>query len=379
MNKPTRFLLRMFLFLAVVAGLAAVLSPGLIKAFSTNPPLNGLILGVFLVGVLLNFRQVLMVGPEVAWIESFRRGQAEVSSDKPPRLLSPLATMLRERRGDRFSISALAMRSVLDGISSRLDESREISRYFVGLMVFLGLLGTFWGLAQTVGSVGDVIRNMTLAGDDVEAMFGGLKKGLEAPLSGMGTAFSSSLFGLAGSLALGFLDLQANQAQNSFYNELEEWLSSLTRLSGGGFGSDGGDQSVPAYIQALLEQNADSLENLQRIITRGEESRIAGNAGMRALTEKLSSLTDQMRAEQTLMIRLAEAQLEMKPVLVRLAEANGGGVDEATRVHIRNLDGALTRLVDEMPMARDEMIREMRSEFKMLARTIAAIAEEADH
>ncbi|WP_142848305.1 flagellar motor protein MotA [Telmatospirillum sp. J64-1] len=380
MTHPRRFLIRMAAFLAAVAVVLALLSPGLSGAFLANPALNGLIFVVFLVGVALNFRQVLQIRPEIDWLEKFRRGQASLSSEQAPRLLAPLATMLGEsRRGDRFTMSAMSMRSVLDGIAARLDEQRELARYFIGLMIFLGLLGTFWGLTQTVSSIGNVIQNLQITGDDFASAFAGLRQGLEAPLAGMGTAFSSSLFGLGGSLILGFLDLQAGRAQNQFYNELEEWLSAQTRLTGGtGIVAEGGDQSVPAYIQALLEQTAESIDNLQRILSRGEESRISANNNIRALTEKLTTLTDQMRAEQSLMLRLAESQLEMKPILARLAEASSQGMDDSTRNHIRNLDASLSRMVDEMSVGRDEVIREMRSEFKLLARTIAAIAEETE-
>ncbi len=199
-----------------------------------------------------------------------------------------MARMLELRHGGRVSLSATSLQTLLDGIGSRLDESRETSRYLIGVLVFLGLLGTFYGLLETVRSVGGVIGGLNVGGTDLSSAFANLKSGLESPLSGMSTAFSSSLFGLAGSLVLGFLDLQAGQAQNRFYNDLEEWLSTYTRLSGGALG-DGGDASVPAYIQALLEQTADSLENLQRIMARGEESRIGANSTLASLTDRLAS------------------------------------------------------------------------------------------
>ena len=284
--------------------------------------------------------------------------------------------MLGERR-DRFNLTPLTMRSLLDGLSSRFDESHEIALYFTGLMIFLGLLGTFWGLSQTVSSIGDVIRNLTVSGDDPQAAFAGLKQGLATPLAGMGTAFSTSLIGLSGSLVLGFLDLQAVQAQNVFYNDLEDWLSAQTKISAGTGVGEVGDQSVPAYIQALLEQTADSLDNLQRVISRGEESRIASNNNLRALTERLGSLADQMKTEQSLMLKLAENQMEMKPILAKLAEGRATqGVDEATRTHIRNIDGSLGRLVEETSAARDEMVRDIRTEFRLLTRTIAVLADE---
>jgi hypothetical protein len=373
-NRPARYLVRMAVFLAVVALVAAVLSGGLVQAFLANPALNGLILGVFVAGIVLNFRQVLLLKPEVDWLESWRRGQPALSGGRL-RLLAPMVSMVGDRR-DRMSLSAMTLRSLLDSIGARLDEQRELARYFVGLMIFLGLLGTFWGLSRTVGSIGDVIRSLSVSGADAGLAFESLKAGLEAPLGGMGTAFSTSLFGLAGSVVLGFLDLQAGQAQNAFYNDLEEWLAGQTRM-GGGPAHVEGDQPVPAYIQALLEQTADSLDELQRIIARGEESRISANVNLRALTEKLSTLTDHMRAEQALMIKLGENQIEMRPLLTRLTDASQG-MDESTRGHIRNIDTALSRLVDETVRSRDELIGELRSEFKLLARTMAAVAEDAE-
>jgi hypothetical protein len=376
MTRPRRFLVRMILFLIAVGAMAAVLFLPLRDAFMTNAPLNGLILGVFLLGIIFNFRQILMLYPEVAWIESFRKNQAPLSAPRQPRLLAPMATMLGERR-DRLSLSALAMRSLLDGISSRLDESRDISRYTIGLLIFLGLLGTFWGLMGTVSSIREVIASLSVGSGDVVTIFDNLKKGLESPLSGMGTAFSSSLFGLAGSLILGFLDLQANQAQNRFYNDLEEWLSSLTRLSSGALTVEGGEQSVPVYVQALLEQTAESLENLQRTLTRGEESRLSVNNSLMTLGDQLTTLVDHMRVEQSLMRTLAESHVELKAILAKLTDvsARTGGIDEATRAHIRNLDVHVGRLVEELAVGREELVNQVRSEIKLLARTMAALAE----
>ncbi len=377
MTLPRRYLIRMSIFLLVVIAVVVVLFTGLNNAFQHNVGLNSLILGVLLVGIIMNFRQVAMLAREVGWVEDCRKG-GPVTSTHSPRLLAPLATMLGERR-DRFNLTPLALRSVLDGLNSRLDESREIAHYFTGLMIFLGLLGTFWGLSQTVGSIGGVIRSLTMSGDNVQGAMAALKNGLDAPLSGMGTAFSTSLIGLSGSLVMGFLDLQAGQAQNAFFNDLEEWLSGQTRIgSGTGMSSDGtGDgQPVPVYIQALLEQTADSLDNLQRTLSRGEEARTLSDAPLRTLTDRLSTLADSMKTEQSLMLKLAENQLEMKPILARLVETKAApALDDTTRNHIRNIDLALTRLAEDATRGRDEVVREMRSEFRFLARTIAALAE----
>jgi len=384
MTRTRRFLFRMTAFLIAVGAVAVGLSPAIVPFFMANPVLNGLILGVLLTGILLNYRQVFTLRREVRWIDHFRRdaaaavvsGEAETS----PRLLAPIATMLREHKErGRFTLSAPAMRSLLDSIASRLDEGREMSRYFIGLSIFLGLLGTFWGLLVTVGAISDVIATLEVAGQqELAAMFSDLKQGLEAPLDGMGTAFSSSLFGLSGSLILGFLDLQAGQAQNTFYNDLEEWLSGITRLTSG-FGGAEGDQSVPAYIQALLEQTAESMNDLQRIMARGEESHTASLTYQRDLVDRLSTLTDQMRAEQQVLLKMAESQVDLRNLIGQLAEAldrapAGGALDDATRSHIRNMDVALSRLVDEASRGRTDAVKEIRSEIKLLARTIAASA-----
>jgi hypothetical protein len=378
----------MVLFLVVVGLGAAVIAPTLAEIFLVNPLLNGGIFGVILTGIALNFRQIVMLNPEIRWLEHFRAAtagdttslaeQRGDTSDQGIQLLSPMARMLADRRGKgRLSLSAPAMRTLLDGISSRLSESRELARYFTGLCIFLGLLGTFWGLLGTVSSVSDVIKTLSVSGSDVAGMFEELKAGLEAPLSGMGTAFSSSLFGLAGSLILGFLDLQAGQAQNAFFNDLEEWLSGATRLSSGAALGEG-EQPVSAYTEALLEQTAESLEELQRILARSEQGRVAANEHFVAMNDKLAMLTDQMRTETQVLLRLAENQKELTPLLKRLNEnaesglGATGGFDEATRGHIRSIDGALTRLVANLETGREETLRELRGEIKLLAKTVAA-------
>ncbi|CAN0361512.1 unnamed protein product [Discosporangium mesarthrocarpum] len=381
MTHPRRYLVRMVIFLGAVIVLAAVLSGGIRDAFMANAALNGLIVGVLILGIVYIFRTVFVLTADVAWLDSFRAEQPPLSGVPEPRMLAPMAAMLGERTA-RFSLSAMSMRSLLDGIASRLDESRDISRYLIGLLIFLGLLGTFWGLLQTIGSVSEVIATLNVGSGEMGTVFDDLKKGLQAPLSGMGTAFSSSLFGLAGSLVLGFLELQAGQAQNRFYNDLEDWLSGQTRL-GSGASIGEGDQSVPAYVQALLEQTADGLENLQRTLQRGEESRIGANSGISDLADRLGTLTDQMKTEQNLMVKLAESQMDLKPILARLEESlnrpalgSGTAADEVP-AHIRNIDIHLARLLEETATGRTEMVDELRSEIRVLSLTRAEIAEKA--
>jgi len=377
MTNPQRFINRMIVFLVLAALAIAAAYEIIWRIFLYNPVLNGLILGVLLVGIVYIFRRVYGLKPEMRWIEAFRTNKPGFSLQAAPRLLAPIASTLgeQERRG-RLILPAMSVRYLLDSISARLDESRDISRYLIGLLIFLGLLGTFWGLLQTIGAVGEVINGLSIGEGDLVSVFDDLKAGLAAPMSGMGTAFSSSLFGLAGSLIVGFLDLQAGQAQNNFYNDMEEWLSGLTRLSGGGESMQfGGEVNVPAYVQAMLEQTAENLESLQRTVARSEENQATVHSGLVSLTERLSALGDQIATEQALLARLISSQEELRPVLARLAEAEGG-FDEATRNHVRNMDVYLARLLDETVQGRHQMTHELRSEIKMVARTIAAVAGE---
>ena len=230
MNHPRHQLFWMTLYLAIVAVICLLMFVPLKMAFMANWGFNLLILAALVTGIAINMRQVFALEPELHWIKMFRTGNIGISVSEPTRLMKPLAKQLEGLNRDRFSLSAFSMRTVLDGIRGRLEESREISRYMIGLLVFLGLLGTFWGLLGTISSVWRVIEGMEVAQNDFAAVFENLKTGLQGPLSGMGTAFSSSLFGLGGSLVLGFIDLQAGHAQNRFFNELEEWLSEVTHL-----------------------------------------------------------------------------------------------------------------------------------------------------
>jgi hypothetical protein len=340
MTRPTTYLLRMVIFLALVAAVA----------FANNVPLNSLIVAVLLFGVFWNLMQVMRLTSEVAWVETFQRQRARLATLPAPRLLAPMARMMHgrveraERAGpqaeeESFTLSAPAVRTMLDSIASRLDESRELSRYMTGLLIFLGLLGTFWGLLLTVRSISDVIGGMSVGGGDVTALFAQLKLGLARPLQGMGTAFSSSMLGLSGALVLGFLDLTAGQAQNRFFNELEEWLAGLTRLSSGALGE--GEGSVPAYVQALLEQTAENMD-----------SRREGNRAILALSERFGTLSEQM---------------------TRVAPAAD---DEVSRAHLRNIELYLQRLLIDLEQGRAQSIGDLRNDLRILTRTIAAMGED---
>ncbi|HEX9329374.1 MAG TPA: flagellar motor protein MotA, partial [Reyranella sp.] len=270
MSSPLPYLVRMLLFLAAVAGLAYVLHEDLLRVFKNTPILNGVIVAVLVIGIFFVMRQVVSLWPEVKWLRRFQHRE----EGAPPldthtlNLLAPLAAMLGERQ-DRLRLSPTATRAVLDGIATRLDERRDLTRYLIGLLIFLGLLGTFWGLLETISAVADAIGRLQVTGGDAVTMFGKLKESIEGPLKGMATAFGASLFGLSGSLVLGFLELQASQAQGRFHIELEEWLAGATRLSSGA--QVDGEQGVSAYVEALLERTADGLDDLTRTLRRAEE------------------------------------------------------------------------------------------------------------
>jgi len=302
LSRPQIFLWRMLIFLMLVGLIGAILYQPILNAFFANTGLNGLIIFVLLIGIAYGFQQVTRLFPEVRWVNSFRVADPGLKVERPPVLLAPMATMLRDRTG-HVSLSTLSMRSILDSIGSRLDEARDITRYLVGLLIFLGLLGTFWGLLETINSVGQTISSLNTRSNDTLAVFEELKAGLEAPLKGMGTAFSSSLFGLAGSLVLGFLDLQASQAQNRFYNELEDWLSGITELQLGETLTSG---APPQLRLALLDMQ----KSITQLGARIEKGALNDNSveAVRDLASGVEQLIDQMREEQKVVREWADEQ-----------------------------------------------------------------------
>ena len=303
MSTPRIFLVRMLVFLVLCGLVMVVLYKQIVVAFFANPGLNALIGIVLLIGIILSFRQVIRLYPEVSWVNSFRIADPGLAVDRHPTLLAPMAAILGGERTGRMTITQQTMRHLLDSIATRLDEARDISRYLTGLLVFLGLLGTFWGLIETVGSVGKVIDGLKVGGD-AGALFDTLKEGLAAPLGGMGISFSSSLFGLAGSLILGFLDLQSSQAQNRFYTDLEDWLASTVRhYAGDGSGAE---------LQAAVER-------LRTAMEEGGGSRATSTA-MANLAEAIQGLVAHMRTEQQMIREWADGQGEQNREIKRLLE-----------------------------------------------------------
>ena len=310
LSSPRIFLVRMLVFLILCGLLAFILQKQIWDAFLANPGLNGLIGGVLVIGILLSFRQVIRLFPEVAWVNSFRLADPGITVESPPALLAPMATILGDRLG-RMAMSSQMMRGILDSIATRLDEARDLSRYMTGLLIFLGLLGTFWGLIETVGSVGKVVENLK-PGGEAAAVFESLREGLAAPLGGMGIAFSSSLFGLAGSLVLGFLDLQTSQAQNRFYTDLEDWLSTTVR-------DISADTQAPGPSQAISNDLRVAIERLRESIAETGSSRAATSA-MANLAEAIQGLVHHMRTEQQMIRDWADAQAEQNAEIRRVLE-----------------------------------------------------------
>ncbi|NIX77925.1 MotA/TolQ/ExbB proton channel family protein [Microvirga terricola] len=310
LTPPRIYLIRMAVFLVLAGFVAFILQKQIWSAFLANPGLNALILGVMFIGIVLAIRQVARLFPEIRWVNTIRQTEEGIAVRASPTLLAPMAAFINNR-AHRSALSVAATRSLLDSVGARLDESREIVRYLAGLLVFLGLLGTFWGLIETVGSVGAIISSLK-TGQDTAVLFDELKNALAKPLQGMGLSFSASLFGLAGSLVLGFLDLQAGQAQNRFYTELEDWLATATMDTGtemAGYSGAPGDLAT-------------ALNRLTAAVNEGTNGR-ASTQAMANLAEGVQGLVQHMRAEQQMIRDWVEAQAarekDLKLAIDRLA------------------------------------------------------------
>jgi hypothetical protein len=303
LSSPGLFLFRMIVFLVLAGLIVLVIQNQVMVAFWANPALNGLILLVLLLGIVFAFAQVGRLFREIRWVNSRINPDETKAPPQEPILLAPMAALIGNRT-ERSGISTMTLRSVLDSIGGRLDESRDLARYLTGLLVFLGLLGTFWGLIETVSSIGTVIEKLPSAGDN-NALFDELKRNLAAPLGGMGIAFSSSLFGLAGSLTLGFLDLQAGQAQSRFFYEVEEWLSTIVQ-----------DQPLAAGAPADLRQ---ALDGISRAVSEAGAGRNAGQS-IASLAEGIQAMVQHMRNEQQMIRTWVEAQAAQQADLKRLLE-----------------------------------------------------------
>lgn len=338
LNTPGPYLRGMLIFLALVGFIVAILYKQLLVALLTNPLLNGLIIGVLAIGIIRAFGQVVRLYPEIRWVNAFRIADPGLAIEHRPVLLAPMSAMLRDRKG-QLSLSTSSTRSIMDSIGGRLDEARDTGRYVVGLLVFLGLLGTFWGLLETMQSVGRAINALDTKQADSVLMFEELKQGLAAPLKGMGTAFSSSLLGLAGSLVLGFLDLQTSHAHNRFYNELEEWLAGLTELTPTGVPSaDQAGRQIAVAVYDMQRAITELSANMQAAAASSAVNNSAGANGsgaeqaVKELATGVDQLVRQMRAEQKVVrewvdeqaVRQSEVATALKDLVQSMQQRRGG-------------------------------------------------------
>jgi len=369
-SQPIRQIVFMLLAIALVASGAWLIHSTVLAILRTNPLLNGFIVAVFTLGVITCFWQVFILAQSVSWIERFVRHSADDMA--PPRLLAPLAQLLRSR-GARMQISASSSRSILESVETRIDEARDITRYLTNLLVFLGLLGTFYGLATTVPAVVETIRSLApQEGETGLQVFGKLMNGLENQLGGMGTAFSSSLLGLAGSLVVGLLELFASHGQNRFARELEEWLSSITRVGYSSGDGEGGEASVNA---AVLDHLAEQIEVMQSLFAQVEANRNGVEDGLAHLTQAVAALTQKLAAEQgqaAALTRIAEGQ---ERLIAALTGAEGGAHSDAeNRMRLRSIDVQLLRILEEMSAGRQESLADLRGDISALTASVRQLA-----
>lgn len=377
-SHPVRQIIQMLIVLAFTGAITVIALPNVLPVFQANPYLNGFIILVFFVGVIACFMQVIALISSARWIKSFAHEGEAFNDVAPPRLLVTLASLLRSR-GVRGQISATSTRSILDSVAARIDEVRDITRYIVNMLIFLGLLGTFYGLATTVPAVVDTIRSLAPAdGEGGVEVFNRLMTGLESQLSGMGVAFASSLLGLAGSLVVGLLELFAGQGQNRFYRELEEWLSSITRVS---FSGHDGDQGVETNVLGeVLEHMAEQMDQLQAMFTKAEESRSRVEDHVGALTQSVQALTGQLSAEAggtEAAARLVESQDRLIEALNQKTGGEGG-VDAESRMRLRSIDVQMLRILEEISAGRQDTMAELRTDLSSLTRAITQLADKKD-
>ena len=340
MTDPRSYMLRMVVILAVSLVIIGLLFNQLVSAFSGNLALNSVIVATALIGVAFIFRQTWRLVPEAKWLSDIQKTNTISQSAPRPVLLATVHVMLSDASEDG-QLSALSLRSVLDGVAARLDEAREISRYFIGLLIFLGLLGTFWGLLQTIGSVGRVVGGLDLSSTDFDAMMSQLRNGLDAPLAGMATAFSSSLFGLGGSLVIGFLDLQLGQAMGRFFNEVEDWLSAFAKFSDQTASrSDGGQQ---ALAQGLSEEGARAMITLASAIDAAQRDRTEQTRQITNLNTTLAVLSEQMADDRRLREQLAQLNIQIQQLTSSLDE-KARLQQETVSTELRALSTAIVKL-----------------------------------
>ncbi|WP_333847924.1 biopolymer transporter ExbB [Phaeobacter italicus] len=366
-SQPVRQIILMLIALGLSGFGAFVALPRVLPVFEANPWLNGFILLVFVFGVLACFWQVLQLIGSVRWIEGFAAGVTR-EDDRPPSMLAPLASLLRSR-GARMQLGSSSTRSILDSVATRIDEEREITRYIVNLLIFLGLLGTFYGLATTVPAVVDTIRSLApQEGEEGIAVFNRLMTGLEAQLGGMGVAFASSLLGLAGSLIVGLLELFAGHGQNRFYRELEEWLSSFTRVS---LSSEEGGSGETGAISGVLDTMTEQMDALQGMFVQSSQARAEVDQKLSALVDAITDM-NQRQAQSEGVTTALERVAVGQEALTELMRAHGdSGLDAESRMRLRSIDVQMLRILEEISAGRQESLAELRKDIDLLVKAFA--------
>jgi len=375
-TQPVRQIVLMVIVTTAVAVGLFLPFPALRGVFLAKPILNAFVGAVFLFGILTCFWQIIQLAQSVSWVRDFVKNRPGQEFSTPPRLLAPLASLLRSR-GARMQISSTAARSILDSVGTRIDEQRDITRYLGNLLIFLGLLGTFYGLATTVPEMVNTIRALAPTEGETRAqVFDKLMQGLEGQLGGMGTAFSSSLLGLAGSLVVGLLELFVSHGTNRFYRQLEEWLSTITRL---GFSS--GDAETPgpsgdfAAIGGALEGMAEQMEALQGLHLRADAGRAetdARLADVSAALERLAARLDGDSAQAAALARIADGQDRVVAALTG-PEASPHA-DAESRMRLRSIDVQLLRILEEISAGRQESMTDLRSDLASLTAAIRQLS-----
>lgn len=373
MTRPKIARLTMTLFTVALLAVCLAVYDKLIGAFLSNPYFNSGILVTLTFGVAAAYRQISRIDKSVVWIHGFK-GSTQLPSD-PPFLLVPLASVLQKNDAMPY-INATSLRAMLDGVFTRVDESRDLSRYLMNVLILLGLLGTFWGLLQTVSGIGTVIGGLSVGEGDLKTVFDGFKDGLRRPLLGMGISFSASLFGLASSLILGFLDLQTGRAQNVFCSELEEWLGRRSSISESLL--QHGGATSPAYQEALVSTLSEQLERLQKTMRLSHENQLAEQSHLRSLAETVSALNDNVKSQHVLLSKLTQLQTETTPALSQLTEvivtSNASRVEE----HVRSVDISLKEISQKLSNSAETQTSELRDELRTIAKILAAEAQKSD-
>ena len=383
-GQPVQQIVLMLLSLVLVFVGAYLMFPSVAPIFLSSPYLNGVILTVFIFGVLCCFWQVFVVFAAVNWVENFALDRPGHEFVNPPKILVPLASLLKGRK-TKTILTSSSLNSILDSVATRLNEARDLTRYVINLLIFLGLLGTFYGLAITVPEVVNTIKSLVpKEGQTAIEVFDNLMEGLEGQLGGMGTAFASSLLGLAGSLVVGLLELFAGHGQNRFYMQLEEWLSSFTSIGFFGDGDTGGSNGNNGNFGPLIAQLGQQVSSLSEIVERSEKYRSKTDEQINNLSDSIKALIKSKVSvsssnngpgsfDKSSIDKLISSQNDLNTLIKgQFGESSSKDLESVTR--LRNIEVQISKLVDELINSRQDALADLRSDLSELSRAIIELA-----